>query len=486
MADLTIDLGNYNTIVTFRNGGHPAPRVLEGVAREIRELPSALFIPSLVHVGDGIRIGEEVLREGLYEDEGCFRDLKDHILHPSPVARNVRGLRYTHKKAAASFLSELARRLWKDLAEPLTVVFLFPSVGGDLFRECLRYVDLEGATSVTLVDEDTAVALGYGLNLFVDDLVLIFDFGFSSVRARVVQFQWLGREAYSLPAVKASVSLPVGTADLRLKILRELHTDERNGTLPTFYWKRFRLHDLDTETLSHERFEEILRRENLAATVQQAMERVLEEARIAGVGHEDIRKVLLVGGGTRIPLVRRVLDESFGDRVLGDLPEIAAGRGGVEFLSDTPTDDMVHNTYSIQVRDPVTGEYRYPEVVGKYARYPSRGPTARYVVNTFYDGQYELHLRLFRTMRSDESAEAREIVYGDDGKISFIQSGSQEVHEPAMAAPLILPVNPPGRIGERRFLMEFKVDNQKRLVVTVKDLREDKTLWEDRPILPVA
>ena len=52
--------------------------------------------------------------------------------------------------------------------------------------------------------------------------------------------------------------------------------------------------------------------------------------------------------------------------------------------------------------------------------------------------------------------------------------------------PLILPVNPPGRIGERRFLMEFKVDNQKRLVVTVKDLREDKTLWEDRPILPVA
>jgi molecular chaperone DnaK (HSP70) len=286
--------------------------------------------------------------------------------------------------------------------------------------------------------------------------------------------------------VKASASLPVGTADLRLKILKELHVGEANGELPTFYWKRFRLHDADAEFLSHDKFEELLRRERLASSVQEALDRALEEAELSGVQPGDIRKVLLVGGGTRIPLVRRILDENFGERVLGDLPEIAAGRGGVHFLSDRPVDDMVRATYTIQVRDPISGEYHYPAVVERYSRYPSRSPTARYIVNTFYDGQYELHLQVFRSVRSGDSDQGREIVYGEDRKISFVNGQEQEMHEPALATPVVIPVNPPGRIGERRLLLEFRVDNQKRLVVTVKDLREEKVLWEEKPLLELT
>ncbi len=486
MADLTIDLGNYNTILTFRQDTAEIRGLLRGVARGIHEFPGTLFVPSLIYLGDRTLLGEEVLSEGLYEDEGCFRDLKDHILHPAPVARSVRGLRYTHKKAAATFLTELTRRLAAEMGEPLNLVFLFPNQGGELFRECLRYVDLEGARSVTLLDEDTAVALGYDLNLFVDDLVLVFDFGFSSLRARVLQFQWLGREAYTPPVLKAAASLPVGTADLRMKILRELHVDDAGADLPTFYWKKFRLHDVDSEPLSHERFEEALRREGLGARVQEALDRALEEAALTGVRASDIRKVLLVGGGTRIPQIRRTLDENFGDRVLGDLPEVASGRGGVHFLSERAVDDMVRETYSIQVRDAISGEYRYAPVVERYSRYPTRSPTARYVVNTFYDGQYELHLTIFRTTRSGEAEAGREIVYGEDGRISFVGGQTQEAHEPVMVAPLVIPVQPPGRIGERRFLLEFGVDNQKRLLVTVKDLREERVLWEDKPLMELA
>jgi len=220
--------------------------------------------------------------------------------------------------------------------------------------------------------------------------------------------------------------------------------------------------------------------------VREVLDRALEEVSLAGVRPEDIRKVLLVGGGTRIPQVRRIVAEVFGDRVLGDLPEVAAGRGGVEFLSDRPLDDMVRETYTIQVRDPITGEYRYPPVVEKFSRYPTRTPTARYVVNTFYDGQYELHLQVFRSTRLGEGERGREIVYGEDGKIAFVQGQTKEVHEPAMTAPLVIPVQPPGRIGERRFLLEFGVDNQKRLVVTVTDLREEKVLWEDRALLELV
>ncbi|GAB4260134.1 MAG: Hsp70 family protein [Deferrisomatales bacterium] len=486
MVDLTIDVGNYNTIVTFRESQERVHGLLKGVAREIQEFPGALFIPSLVHIGaDEVLLGEEVLARGLYEDEASFRDLKDYILHPAPVARNVRGLRYTHKKAAATFLSTLTERLHRELGEALNVVFLFPNVNGELFRECLRYTDLGGARAVTLVDEDTAAALGYGVNLFVDDLVMVFDFGFSAVRTRVLQFHWLGREAYHPPVIKANASHQVGTADLKLKILRELHADDR-GPLPDFYWKKFSLHDADSASWSHEKFQEILAKEDLAARVQQAIDRAMEEARLGGVRKEDIRKVLLLGGGTRIPLVRRTLEENFGDRLLGQLPELAAGRGGIKFLSDSPVDDMVRATYSMRVRDPITGEYHYPVVVEKYTRYPTRNPTARYIVNTFYDGQYELHLEIYRTVRSGEAAADREILYGEDGKISFVQATTEEAHEPALDQPVVIPVHPPGRIGERRFLLEFKVDNQKRLVLTVKDLREEKVLWREKPLIDLV
>ena len=485
MPDLTIDLGNYNTIITFREGTERVHGLLKGVAREVQEFPGALFIPSLIHFGDErILLGEEVLRSGVYSEEATFRDLKDHVLHPAPVSRKVGGRRIVHKEAAAAFLSGVLGRLKEEVADGIHAVLLFPGQEGEAFREWVRRVDLSAARSVTLVDEDTALALGYGLNLFVDDLVLVFDFGFSAIRARVLQFHWMGREAYTPPVVKASVSVPVGTADLKQRILRELHTDVDTGPLPPFYWKKFVLHEADSDSWGQERFREILERENLAAEIQHAIDRTLEEAALSGVSRDAVRKVLLLGGGTRIPLVRRILDENFGDRILGDDPELAPGRGGLLFLSDSPVDDMIRETYTLQVRDPITGEYHHPVVVERFTRYPTRNPTARYIVNTFYDGQYELHLRIFRTGGGGYGeGGAREILYGEDGKISFVSSQTEEVYEPAMDSPVVIPVHPPGRIGERRFLLEFKVDNQKRLLLTVKDLREEKVIWEDRPLI---
>ncbi len=486
MADIAVDLGNYNTLITFREGDTRYRGLLKGVARRVRDVPGTLFVPSLVHFGRQLLLGEEVLRAGVYGDDATFRDLKDHVLHPTPVGRKVGDRRITHKEAAVAFLRGVMERLAAELDEGVHAVILFPSVGGEAFREWLGEVDLDPVRSVTLVDEDTALALGYGLNLFTDDLVAVFDFGFSALRVRVVQFHWMGREAYSPPVIKASVSVPVGTADLKQRILRELHADDMGKPLPSFYWKRFVLHEADAHTWGQEEFRKILERENLAAEVQRALDRALEEARLSGVEPDAIRKVLLLGGGTRIPIVRRTLEENFGDRILGTQPELATGRGALRFLSDSPVDDMVRDTYSLQVRDPISGEYHYPVVVERFTRYPTRNPTARYIVNTFYDGQYELHLRIYRSAGGGPRAEAREILYGDDGRISFVASQEDETHEPAMDGPLVIPVHPPGRVGERRFLLEFKVDARKRLTVTVKDLREEKLIWEERPLIELS
>jgi len=480
-VDVSIDLGNYNTFIAFSTPSDRIHGLLKGVARTIQKVPGMLCVPSLVNVDDGIPIGEEVLTQGLYDQEATFRDLKDHVMHPAPVSRTVNGKKVLHKEAAALFLRQLVRKLGDELGEPLNIVLFHPTVDGAGFREWLRTVDLGSARSVTILDEDTAVALGYGVNLFSDDLVLFFDFGFSSIRSRLVQFHWRGREAYTPPLVRAASLLPIGSADIKQKILRELHADEGEKALPSFYWKKFVLHEDTFEDVTPEQFRAFIEKENLAGTVQKAIDRLWEEAETRGLSKERVRKVCLIGGATRIPMVRATLEHNFGGRILSELPEVAACQGGIQFLTDRPVDDMVRHDYAMRVRDPISGEHHFPVVVEKYTRYPSKGAVSRYIVNTYYDGQCEVFVEIYRTVQAEEDLGSREVLFDPKGWISLVSSRTSDVREP-VGQPFPLPVQPAGRVGERRILLEFSVDSQKRLVLSARDLREEKTLCEDRPI----
>jgi molecular chaperone DnaK (HSP70) len=334
---------------------------------------------------------------------------------------------------------------------------------------------------VTLLDEDTAVALGYGLNLFQDDLVVFFDFGFSGVRARLVQFHWRGREAYAPPVVRASAVLPAGLADIILRVARQIHPGRAQTWFPAFPWEPYALHGETQRDMTQEEFRASVEREDLAALVRKAMDRLWEEAEARSIGKEAVKRVCLIGSGTRLPQVREALEKNFGGLLRSEIPQTAAGRGGLLFLAERPVDDMVRGDYAMRVRDPVSGEFHYPVVVERYTRFPTKGPVSRFIVNTFYDGQYEVHLEIYRSERTEEDLASREIIYGDDGKMSFVSARSEAARE-RVGTPVVLPIHPPGRIGERRLLLEFRVDGQKKLLLTARDLREDKTLWEDKPI----
>ncbi|TAL15743.1 hypothetical protein EPN96_12255 [bacterium] len=477
--NLTIDLGNYNTILTFGGDNLEVAGLLRTAAREHPLSSNALLVPSIVNLaGEGVFIGEEVTSEGKYDLESTFRDLKDHIMHAAPLGQLVEGRKVTHKEAASLYLNELVRRLKKETGTYLDIVIICPTFEGEEFVNWIKTVTLSDARSISLVDEDTAVALGYGLDLFKDDLNVFFDFGFSSIRARLVQFHWLGRESYTVPVVRASAMYPVGTADIKQKIIEELNRQR----LRDDGGKKLVLHET---SMTDEEFYEYAQREDLGATTQRLLDRLWEEAQARGIDKDSVKKVCLIGGATRIPAVRAILVKNFGDKIFGEIPETAAGLGGLGFLVDRPADDMIRQSYSMKVRDPITGQYHHQLVVERYTRYPTRFPTARYIVNTYYDGQYELHLQLYRTGKSTEDIGSREIIIGDDGKISFVTSRSDDVHE-LIAEPFVIPLSPPGRVGERRLLLEFKVDNLKRLTCTAKDLREDKIIWDEKPLLTLT
>lgn len=483
MSQVIIDFGNYDTVVALHNTPSGGCSPLHGIARAERAAPEALSVPSLIHFGETVELGGEVLRSGKYHDKGTFQDLKDYVTHPADVPRVVRGRRITHKQAAAEYLRLLVERLHRDLGGDFDLALICPGYKRKACLEWLRSIRWAGARSVTLVDEDTALALGHGVSLLEEDLVLVLDFGFSSIRARLVQFQWSGLEAGVSPVGRASARVPFGMADLKLAALCRLQRHGPGAQPELLDGKHSMLHDAGADRLGLDKCEAILNGSDPTQHLRLALDRLREQARLVNLQPEDAHRVLLTGGGASLSSVRRLTEEWFGERVSCDPVGLAACRGGQSFLADRHLDDMVRSTYSVRLRDPVSGEYLYPVIVDRFTRYPTRSPTARYIVNTYYDGQTAVNLEVFKCSDLKRQESLREVVFGADNRVSIVGIQKEPEPEPAMDSPLVITVNPPGRWGERRLHLEFNVDNQKRLRVSVRDLREQRTLLESQDLI---
>lgn len=483
MAQVVVDFGNYDTVVSLHNTSSNGRSPLCGIARAAPPSSRALSVPSLIHFGDTVELGDEVLRSGKYHDKGTFQDLKDYVTHPVDIPRVVSGRRITHKQAAAEYLRLLVERLHRDLGGDFDLALICPGYKREACLEWLRSIRWAGARSVTLVDEDTALALGHGVSPFEEDLVLVLDFGFSSIRARLVQFHWSGPGAGISPVVRASSRVPFGMADLKLAGLSRLQRHGPGAQTELIEGRHSVLHDAGPARLGLEKCREILNGADPDHHLRLALDRLREQARLVNLQPEDAHRVLLTGGGASLPSVRRLTEEWFGERVSSDPEGLAACRGGQSFLADRYRDDMVRSTYSVRMRDPVSGEYLYPVIVDRFTRYPTRSPTARYIVNTFYDGQTAVNLEVFKSSDLEHKESLREVVFGADNRVSIVGIQKEPEPEPAMDGPLVITVNPPGRWGERRLHLEFNVDNQKRLRVSVRDLREQRTLLESQDLI---
>ncbi|MHB8766726.1 MAG: hypothetical protein ACYDA8_20650, partial [Deferrisomatales bacterium] len=335
---------------------------------------------------------------GLAHHPHTFGDLTDHVLHPAPVARRVDGRRVTHKEAAAAFLAALGECLGEDLGRRPAAVLLCPGGHREAFGRWLRASGAAEGLALTLVDEEAALAVGHGLDPWVPEPTLVFDFGFSSIRARVVEFR---PGADAAPAVRGVAVVPVGTADLA-----------RRAAAPEPGCPPGPAGDDDLEAR--------LDPGEVARLVDQAVDQVLADARLSGVAEGDLGRVLLLGRGGRLAAAREALTRRFGDRVVAGRPEAAAGRGALSFALGELDGATVRETWALQTRDPATGGYRYPVVVEPRTRCPSPGPTATYVINTFYDGQEQLELQVCRAPGRSREPGRQEAVFDAAGRVALV------------------------------------------------------------------
>lgn len=313
-----IDLGTTNSgVAVVRNG---APQILPNVDERI--------IPSVV--GHSPRgewlVGTPARNQVVLHPEQTVRSIKREMGTDYQVT--LGGRTFRPQEISAFILRELKRIAERNLGEEVSdAVITVPAYFSDAARQATREAgQIAGFTVRRIINEPTAAALAYGLNLIEDQMVLVYDLGGGTFDASLVELMGGVVEVH---ASHGNTRLGGDDFDRRLAEIVATHVEEERGVdlrQDRRAWARLirAAEEAKIELSSHpfawikeeyiaekqsvpihveyevsrQQFEEAIA--DLLEQTLVSVERVLSDAELTA---SDIDQVLLVGGSTRIPAV---------------------------------------------------------------------------------------------------------------------------------------------------------------------------------------
>ncbi|MBX3727763.1 MAG: molecular chaperone DnaK [Candidatus Sumerlaeia bacterium] len=260
------------------------------------------------------------------------------VEHEGQLLVDVDGMGYRPEQISALVLKKLKESAEAYLGEDVTkAVITVPAHFDDLQRQAtLDAAEMAGLEVVRLMNEPTAAAMAYGLGQSQDteEIVAVYDFGGGTFDITLLEISGrtfevltstgdsqLGGDDLDNTIVRVVVAefLEEHGVDLmqdpvtlrRLKEVAErakceLSTTQRTSiSLPFITYKDGQPLHLE-RMLTRREFEGLI--ENYVTRTVRCCKKALEEA---GVKKADIKRVILVGGTTRIPMVQDSVEEFF-------------------------------------------------------------------------------------------------------------------------------------------------------------------------------
>ncbi len=336
-----IDLGTTNSLVAYADGDEVI------VIRD--ESGSNALVPSILHFGaDGVVVGDTARKKLISAPERTIYSVKrlmgksyaDLESLKSSVGYNVidqdtealvkieiDGKYYTPIELSAEILKELKKRVEKHLkTEVSKAVITVPAYFNDAQRQATRDAGkLAGLEVLRIVNEPTAASLAYGIGLSKEEekTIVVYDLGGGTFDISILQIQngifevlathgdtYLGGDDFDKVIIDYWLSqIELSSEDLNndKSLGQEFRTkaEEAKKTLSNSenYTSAIGAYalQLDRKTFAH--ISEALINKTLHAC-KLAM-------KDAGLSKKDINQVVLVGGSTRMPLVKSAVSEYF-------------------------------------------------------------------------------------------------------------------------------------------------------------------------------
>jgi len=339
-----IDLGTTYSEVAALSGGRVQVLGPQGA----RLLPSCVGISP-----EGqLLVGAPARNQHLIYPERTVRSIKRRMGSDEQV--HVGDRTFSPQEISALILRQLAAWAQEALGAPVhRAVVTVPAYFSDAQRNATREAgELAGIEVVRILNEPTAAALAYGSDPDTARTVMVYDLGGGTFDVSIVRTEGdvtevlashgnnqLGGDDFDqliierlLDAFKAQHGLDLRDEHPAAYSRLWLATEEAKRTLSNEPYARVRedalltaagkpLH-LDTE-LSRDDYQHLIR--PLVESTLDSVARAIEDA---GLHHQDLDAILLVGGSTRTPLVAEILEQRTGIAPRRDMhPDLCVALG---------------------------------------------------------------------------------------------------------------------------------------------------------------
>src|SRR6266567_2882259 len=320
MPYIGIDFGTSNSVVANFQYGH---------AEVLHNHEGQKWTPSVVTLRrDGsLSFGQEAKEN--YEEQRSIRSIKRILGTPERVPLVGQNLRT--EQIAVMLFSLLKKDAEQVLNETITkAVVTIPANSKGLARHATKLcAGAAGMQVLTLINEPTAAAICYGLNAQDDQTVLVYDFGGGTLDVTVLRIHHGIFEEISSKGIGKLGGDDIDTA--LGKVLGD-RFQQKTGfdILNSPYKQQFMLAverakiDLSNERTAVARKAELVPERHLS--LEEEIDRgefekiimplivksgtAIDEAlKLRGLRPRDIDKILLVGGTSKIPLIRRFVAE---------------------------------------------------------------------------------------------------------------------------------------------------------------------------------
>ena len=323
-----IDLGTTNSCVAVMEGGEP---VVITNAEGNRTTPSVVAFSK---TGERM-VGQVAKRQAVTNHERTISSIKRHMGTDYKV--DIDGKKYTPQEISAMILQKLKADAEAYLGGPVTeAVITVPAYFNDAQRQATKDAGkIAGLEVKRIINEPTAAALAYGVDKEAEQKIMVYDLGGGTFDVSILDIgdgvievlatagnTHLGGDDfdqciinYLVSEFKKSEGIDLSNDKVAMQRLKEAAEKAKielsgvtssNSNLPYITADATGPKHLDV-TLTRAKFNELT-----AHLVDATMEPVRQAMSDAGLTANDISKVLLVGGSTRIPAVQEAVKKMTG------------------------------------------------------------------------------------------------------------------------------------------------------------------------------
>ena len=325
-----IDLGTTNSCVSVIEGGEP---VVIPNAEGARTTPSVVAFSK-----DGERmVGNVAKRQAITNPERTISSIKRHM--GSDYKVNIDGKAYTPQEISAIILQKLKSDAESYLGEPVTeAVITVPAYFTDSQRQATKDAGkIAGLDVKRIINEPTAAALAFGIDKEEDQKVMVYDLGGGTFDVSIIE---MGDGVQEVPATAGNTRL--GGDDFDKKIMDWIVSEfkKTNGIdlsndkmamqrvkeaaekakidLSGMTTAQISLPFITQDATGPKHLEMTLTRAQFNQMTADLVEKTIGPVRQAmqdsGLSMNEIDKVLLVGGSTRIPAVQEAIEKFSGKK----------------------------------------------------------------------------------------------------------------------------------------------------------------------------